>query len=174
MLYPPLLRTGPPIKQDVSRDTATEGLKPSGCYLFSLMLMVNALWCSSYMRLVHALWHCRKSKGKGVRGGREGGEVEGRGEETWTVFYQDANTYEWWHLKVCSVKTSLVVQWPRLPLPMQGMRGRSLVEELRSHLLLGQEIKNPQNRSNIVTSWIKTLKTVHIKKILGLPWWSSG
>ena len=57
---PPLLRTGPPIKQDVSRDTATEDLKPSACYLFSLMLMVRALW------------HCRKSKGKGVGGGREG------------------------------------------------------------------------------------------------------
>ena len=52
---------------------------------------------------------------------------------------------------------------------MQGMRVQSLEEELRSHMLLGQEIKKPQKRSNIVTSSIKTLKTVHIKKILGLP-----
>ena len=26
--------------------------------------------------------------------GEKGSEVEGRGEETWTVFYQDANTYQ--------------------------------------------------------------------------------
>ena len=33
--------------------------------------------------------------------------------------------------------TSLVVQWLRIRLPMQGTRVRSLVRELRSHMLRG-------------------------------------
>ena len=36
---------------------------------------------------------------------------------------------------------SLVVQWLRLRLPMQGVRVQSLIRELRSHTLLGQETK---------------------------------
>ena len=48
---------------------------------------------------------------------------------------------------------------------MQGVRVRSLVGELRSRILWGQKVKT-QSRSNIVTSSIKTLKMVHIKKIL--------
>ena len=40
-------------------------------------------------------------------------------------------------------RTSLAVQWLRLHLPMQGVRVRPLVGELRSHMPHGQ--KNPQN-----------------------------
>ena len=36
------------------------------------------------------------------------------------------------------LETSLVVQWLRIPLPMQGMWIQSLVRELRSHTLRGQ------------------------------------
>ena len=46
---------------------------------------------------------------------------------------------------------------------MQGVQVRSLVGELRSHVPLGQEIET-ENRSNIVTNSIKTLKMIHIKK----------
>ena len=50
-----------------------------------------------------------------------------------------------------------------LHLSVQGVQVRSLVGELRSHVPLGQEIET-ENRSNIVTHSIKTLKMVHIKK----------
>ena len=46
---------------------------------------------------------------------------------------------------------------------MQGLWVRSLVEELRSHMLLGQKTKT-WDRKNIITNSIKTLKMVHIKK----------
>ena len=59
--------------------------------------------------------------------------------------------------------TSLVVQWFRLHLPVQGVQVQSLVGELRSHMPQGQKTKT-QNRSNIVTNLIKTLKMVHVKK----------
>ena len=59
--------------------------------------------------------------------------------------------------------TSLVVQWFRLHLPVQGEQVQSLVGELRSHMPQGQKTKT-QNRSNIVTNLIKTLKMVHVKK----------
>ena len=39
--------------------------------------------------------------------------------------------------------TSLAVQWLRLHLPVQGVRVRSLVGELRSHMLRGQK-KTPK------------------------------
>ena len=35
-------------------------------------------------------------------------------------------------------RTSLVVRWLRIPLPMQGTRVQSLARELRSHMLCGQ------------------------------------
>ena len=38
--------------------------------------------------------------------------------------------------------TSQVVQWLRLHLPMQGVRVRSLLRELRSHMPRGQENQN--------------------------------
>ena len=41
-----------------------------------------------------------------------------------------------------SLGTSLAVQWLRRRLPMQGVRVRSLVRELRSHIPCGQKIQN--------------------------------
>ena len=53
----------------------------------------------------------------------------------------------------------------RTLLPVQGVWVPSLVEELTSHMPLGQKTKTKtQNRSNIVTNSIKTLTMVHIKK----------
>ena len=58
--------------------------------------------------------------------------------------------------------TSLVVQWLRLRLPMQEVGVWPLVREFRAYMPLGQETKT-ENRSNIVTNSIKTLKMIHIK-----------
>ena len=63
------------------------------------------------------------------------------------------------------IGTSLVVQWWRLCLPMQGVWVWSPVRKFWSHIPLGQRNKI-QNRSHIVTNWIKTLKMTHIKKNL--------
>ena len=63
-------------------------------------------------------------------------------------------------------ETRLVVQWLRLRLPMQEVGMWPLVRELRAYTPLGQETKT-ENRSNIVTNSIKTLKMIHIKKSLG-------
>ena len=60
--------------------------------------------------------------------------------------------------------TSLVIHWLRLHLPMQGVRVQSLVGELRSYKTQGQKSQNINNRSNIVTTSIKTSKMVLIKK----------
>ena len=59
--------------------------------------------------------------------------------------------------------TSLVVQWLRPCLPMQGLWVQSLVRELRSHMPCMPKAKT-YNRSNIVTNSIQTLKMVLIKK----------
>ena len=48
---------------------------------------------------------------------------------------------------------------------MQVVLVQPLVGKLRSHMACGQETKT-QNRSNVVTNSIKTLKMVHIKKSL--------
>ena len=70
------------------------------------------------------------------------------------------------HLKTFHVGTSLGVHWLRLHLPMQRVWVPSLVWELRSHMLCSKKNKT-ENRSNIVTNSIKTLKMIHIfKKIL--------
>lgn len=61
--------------------------------------------------------------------------------------------------------TSLVIQWFRCCLPIRGMQIQSLVREVRSHMPASQKTQT-QNRNNIVTSPIKTLKIVHIKKNL--------
>ena len=53
--------------------------------------------------------------------------------------------------------TSLVIQWLRFRLPMQGTWVQSLVWVLRSHISCGQKTKI-QNRSNNVINSIKTLK----------------
>ena len=58
------------------------------------------------------------------------------------------------------IGTSLMVQWLRLSLPMQGVQIPSLVWELRSRAAKMQNVK----QNNIVTNSIKTLKMVHIKK----------
>ena len=51
----------------------------------------------------------------------------------------------------------------RLRLPVQRARVQSLVGELRSHVPCDQKPKQ-RNRSNTVTSSVKTLKMVYIKK----------
>ena len=51
----------------------------------------------------------------------------------------------------------------RQSLPIQGTWVRSLVQELRSHMPHSQKTET-ENRSNVVTNSIKTLKLVHIKK----------
>ena len=58
---------------------------------------------------------------------------------------------------------SLVVQWLRLCLPMQGMRVQSLVGELRSHKPQGHKPKH-KIEAILLTNSIKTLKMVHVKK----------
>ena len=58
-----------------------------------------------------------------------------------------------------------MIQWLRLGLPVEGVWVGSLVRELRSYMPFGQKIK-AKNRSNIVTNSIKTLKMIHIKKVL--------
>ena len=79
-------------------------------------------------------------------------------------------------LSICSInhweswltptfETSLMVRLLRLCLPIQAVQVQSPVRELRFHTSHGQNIKTPY-RSNIVTNSIKTLKMVHIKKIL--------
>ena len=55
--------------------------------------------------------------------------------------------------------TSLVVQWLRLHLPVQGVWIRSMVRELSSHMPCHQKTKI-ENRSNIVKNSMKTLKVV--------------
>ena len=58
-------------------------------------------------------------------------------------------------VKTLTTGTSLVVQWLRLHLSMQGVKVPSQVGEPRSHIGCGQKNKT-QNRNNIVTSSIKT------------------
>ena len=59
--------------------------------------------------------------------------------------------------------TFLVVQWLRL-LPTHRVAVGSLGREIRSHEPVSQKAKTKkQNRSNIVTNSIETLKMVRIK-----------
>ena len=58
------------------------------------------------------------------------------------------------------LKTSLMVQCLELCLPIQGLQGRSLVRELRSHTPLGQNIKHEKYCNKL----IMTLKMAHRKK----------
>ena len=67
--------------------------------------------------------------------------------------------------KVGEGRDFLVVQWLRLCLLTQGVQVRFLVKELRSHMPHGQNTKM-WNRNNTIRNPIKTLKMVHIKKIL--------
>ena len=65
-------------------------------------------------------------------------------------------------IKISHLETSLVVQWLRFSLPKQGVQVWFLVGELRPHMDCDQKTKN--NRSNIVTNSIKTLKWYTSKK----------
>ena len=56
---------------------------------------------------------------------------------------------------------SLVVQWLRLRLPMGSIPGRGAVLHA-----LWRKNQSMKNRSNVVTNSIRTLKMIHIKKIL--------
>ena len=58
--------------------------------------------------------------------------------------------------------TSLVDQWLRLRLPIEGVSVLSVVGELGSYMSPGQKTKT-QNRSNLVTNSVKSSKLVHIK-----------
>ena len=57
--------------------------------------------------------------------------------------------------KMCNSGTSLVVQWLKLCLPMQGVRVQSLVWQLKSHMPLNQKTRT-WSRGNIVTNSIQT------------------
>ena len=110
MVCPPLLRTGPPIKQDVSRDTATEDLKPSACYLSSLMLM---MLCDI---LGTCVWYVLcdtvgKVKVRVSGEGEKGSEVEGRGEETCAVFFLSG----WKPIPMMTFKSLQCKDFPRGP-----------------------------------------------------------
>ena len=54
--------------------------------------------------------------------------------------------------------TSLLLQWSRLYLTMQGVPVQSLVWELKSHMPQSPPNQNINSRSNTVTNSIKTLK----------------
>ena len=58
--------------------------------------------------------------------------------------------------------TSLVIQWLRLHLPMQGMWVGSLVRELRSHMPWGQNLNIEQKP--YCKTLVKTLSSPHPKK----------
>ena len=58
----------------------------------------------------------------------------------------------------------MVFQWLRHCFSNSRGTGLTLVRELRSHMPHGPKTKT-ENRSNVVTNSIKTLKMVHIKKL---------
>ena len=66
------------------------------------------------------------------------------------------------HIKILRAGISLVVQWLRFCLPMEGVQVQSMVRELRVTCRMA-DIQNINNRNNIVTNSIKTLKMVRIK-----------
>ena len=65
--------------------------------------------------------------------------------------------------KILAPRTSLAVQWLRLFLSMEEVCVQSLIGEIRSHMPHSQKTET-ENRSNIITRAIKTLKMVHLKK----------
>ena len=65
-----------------------------------------------------------------------------------------------WKNAMAKSRTSLVAQWLRRCLPIQGMQVCSLGRELRAHMPHGKKKK----KSYIVTNSIKIFKMVHIKK----------
>ena len=76
-------------------------------------------------------------------------------------------TYVHMHINLSVYKvegTSLAVPWLRLHLPTQGVQVRSLLGELRFHMLSGQTTKT-WNRSTIATKSIENLEMGHIKNV---------
>ena len=67
------------------------------------------------------------------------------------------------HLETICHGTSLVDQWLRLHLPMQGVQVQFLAREIRSHMACGQKKQNVKEKQNCKNS-IEILKMVHIKK----------
>ena len=64
-------------------------------------------------------------------------------------------------------RTSLIVQWVRLCLPMQGYRFRSLVRGLRSHVPLSQNpqnIKQKQYYNKLNKDFLKTANALILSK----------
>ena len=74
-----------------------------------------------------------------------------------------SNTLSPFPIKDKSLGVSLVGQWLRPCLPMQGVQVQPLVGELRSHMPFGQKPKH--KTSNIVANSIKSVKMAHIKSL---------
>ena len=74
------------------------------------------------------------------------------------ILLHEAFTYK------CVLGTSLVVQWLRLRLLMQGVRVRSLVGELRSHMPCSQKNQNIKQKQYCHKFNKDFKKMVHIKK----------
>ena len=68
--------------------------------------------------------------------------------------------------KIRQSGTSLVVQQLSLPLPMQGERVQSLVEELGSHLPHGQKKMKHKQHNQYCSKFKKTLKNGPHQNIL--------
>ena len=54
-----------------------------------------------------------------------------------------------WCLQTMTLRTSLVVQWLRICLLMQGMQVQSLVQELRSHIWRVSETQAPKLQNSV-------------------------
>ena len=74
-----------------------------------------------------------------------------------------SNTLSPFPIKDKSLGVSLVGQWLRPCLPMQGVQVQPLVGELRSHMPFGQKPKH--KTSNTVANSIKSVKMAHIKSL---------
>ena len=64
---------------------------------------------------------------------------------------------------ILELETSLVVQWLRLRLPMQGVQGQSLVGELKISHVLGSKDQNIK-QNQYCHRFIKTFKMVHLQE----------
>lgn len=64
-------------------------------------------------------------------------------------------------LKTFKCETSLAVQWLKTELPMQGVQVRSLVGELRSHVLCDTAKKRIQNTKQTVMTMLHTVTGVY-------------
>ena len=64
---------------------------------------------------------------------------------------------------ILELETSLVVQWLRFHLPMQGVQGQSLVGELKIPHALGSKDQNIKQKQ-YCNRFIKTFKLAHLQK----------